>query len=199
MIVAVEDAVSEALVRRLVTEVRPDLTIHQVMRKNGQGYIRSKARQLNRTAHSVPVFILVDQDRLDPCPADLIQEILPVPHGPRLLFRVAVMEAESWVLADAENLATFLGVSRGRIPASPDEVPQPKETIVALAARSQRKGIRDDLVPRSGEIRKVGAAYNARLIAFIESDWDIEAAAAASPSLRRAVVRLRRAFRFSEK
>src|ERR1051325_5703286 len=130
MIAAVEDAVSEALVRRLVAEVRPDLTIYQVMRQNGQGYIRSKARALNRTAHSVPVFILVDQDRLDPWPADLIQEILPVRHGPRLLFRVAVMEAESWVLADAENLGTFLGVSRGHIPIAPDEVPQPKEMIV---------------------------------------------------------------------
>jgi hypothetical protein len=62
MIAAVEDAVSEALVRRLVAAVRPELTIYQVMRKNGQGYIRSKAGALNRTAHSVPVFILVDQD-----------------------------------------------------------------------------------------------------------------------------------------
>jgi hypothetical protein len=194
MIAAVEDAVSEALVRRLIAEVRPDLTLHQVMRKNGKGYIRSKARALNRTAHSVPVFILVDQDRYDPCPADLIREILPVPHGPRLLFRVAVMEAESWLLADANHLATFLGVSRGHMPAAPDEVSQPKEMIVALAARSQTRAIRDDLVPRPGDLRKVGAAYNPRLISFIENEWDVNAAAAVSPSLRRAVDRLRIAF-----
>jgi len=102
MIAAVEDAISEALVRRLVAEVRPDLTMYQV--------------------------------------------------------------------------------------------PQPKEMIVALAARSQIKGIRDDLVPRPGDIRKVGVAYNPRLVAFIEKGWDINAAATVSPSLRRAVDRLRTAF-----
>jgi len=194
MIAAVEDAISEALVRRLVAEVRPDLTLYQVLRKNGQGYIRQKARALNNTAHSIPVFILVDQDRADPCPSDLIQEILPVPHSPQLLFRVAVMEAESWVLADAGNLATFLGVSRGHVPVAPDQIPHPKEMIVALAARSHTREIRDDLVPRPGDIRKVGAAYNPRLIGFIEKQWDMHAAAAASPSLRKAVNRLRRAF-----
>lgn len=180
--------------RRLVAEIRPDLTIYQVMRKNGQGYIRSRARELNRTAYRLPVFILIDQDRSDPCPADLIQSILPLPHSPRLLFRVAVMEAESWVLADAQNLATFLGVSRDSIPVAPDQVPRPKELLVALAARSHVRGIRDDLAPRPGDTRKVGAAYNPRLIAFIENEWDLNAAAAASPSLRRAVDRLRRAF-----
>ena len=104
------------------------------------------------------------------------------------------MEAESWVLADAGNLAVFLGISRGHIPAAPDEILQPKEMIVALAARSRMKSSRDDLFPKPGDTRKVGAAYNPRLIAFIENEWDINAAAASSPSLRRAVDRLQRAF-----
>ncbi len=73
MIAAVEDALSEAVVRRIVAEVRPDLTIYQVMRKNGQGYIRANLRKWNVTANKVPVFVIVDLDRPDPCPADLIR------------------------------------------------------------------------------------------------------------------------------
>lgn len=194
MIVAVEDALSEAVVRRMVAEVRPDLTIYHVMRKNGLGYIRANVRKWNVTANKVPVFVLVDLDRPDPCPADLISELLPVPHGSYLLFRVAVMEIESWLLADAEGLAQFLAVSRDDVPNDPDALEQPKEFIVSLAAKSKRRDIRADLVPSSGDTRKVGAAFNPRLIAFIANDWSLERATTASPSLRKAVERLRSAF-----
>src|SRR6266568_1155742 len=127
MIAAVEDALSEAVVRKIVTVVRPDLTLYQVMRRNGQGYIRSKVRQLNQTARSVPVLVLVDLDRPVPCPADLVQALLPIPHAPKLLFRVAVMEIESWVMADRKPFARFVGIAEDFVPTDTDAEPHPKE------------------------------------------------------------------------
>ena len=149
---------------------------------------------MNVTANKVPVFVIVDLDRPEPCPADLIRALLPVAHSAKLLLRVAVMEIESWLLADADGLAQFLAISRNIVPDEPDSVEQPKELIVSLARKSKRKDIREDLVPLPGDIRKVGAAYNPRLLAFVRSDWSLERAAAASPSLRKTVDRLRTAF-----
>ena len=194
MIAVVEDGLSESVVRKVVAEIRPDLTIYQVMRKNGQGYIRTKVRELNRVAHRIPVFVLVDLDRPEPCPADLIRNLLPIPHGPHLLFRVAVMEIESWVLADRRGFAKFLGVPKDSLPEQPDAVGDPKELIVSLARKSKRKEIREDLIPSAGGVRRTGAAFNPRLIAFVENDWSLQDAAAASPSLRKTVDRLRTAF-----
>lgn len=194
MIVAVEDVLSEAVVRKLLETVRPELTISVVMRKNGRGYLQSRARELNRTAQSVPVFMVADLDRPEPCPADLIDRWLSSPPAPGLLFRIAVMEIESWILADRDALAHFLAVPAHRIPSNTDEIAQPKEFIVSLARRSRRRDIRDDLVPVPGGTSSVGPAFNARLGSFVGILWNVERAAGASPSLRRSIDRLATAF-----
>jgi len=165
------------------------------MRKNGQGYIRARIRELNRTANTIPVFVLIDLDHPEPCPADLIRQMLPTPHATMLLFRVAVMEIESWVMADREAFARFLGVARNLVPDNPDNIADPKAEIISLARRSRRREIRDDLVPVPGDIRKVGPAFNPRMIAFVENEWRLDEARAISPSLNKAVERLQNAFR----
>lgn len=195
MIAAVEDALSEAVVRKLVAASRPDLTLWQVVRKNGSGYLRTRAREFNRTAQQVPVFLLADQDRPDPCPAELIRTWLGVPAAPNLLFRVAVMEIESWVMADRDAFATFIRVPAVSIPEDPDAVLRPKELIVSLARISKRRDIREDLVPARCSTAVVGPAFNARLIEFVVAAWDPHRAGAVSASLHRAIVRLKEAFR----
>lgn len=195
MIAAVEDPLAEAVLRKLVGVLRPDLTIWQVLRKNGSGYLRSRARELNRTAHQVPVFILADQDRPEPCPADLIRNWLGVPPAPSLLFRVAVMETEAWIMADRDAFAAFLRVPANAVPENPDAVREPKELVVSMARRSRRRDIREDLVPASGSTAKVGPAFNPRLTEFVATAWNPVRAAEASASLRRAVTRLYEAFR----
>ena len=194
MIVAVEDVLSEVVVRKLIEMIRPDLAITVVMRKSGRGYLQSRARDLNRTARSVPVFIVADLDRPTPCPADLIEQWLSSPPAPRLLFRIAVMEIESWILADRDLFADFLAVPAHRIPPNTDEIAQPKEFIVSLARRSRRKDIRRDLVPPPGATSAVGPGFNARVGSFVTGTWNVESAAMASPSLRRSIGRLNTAF-----
>lgn len=195
MIAAVEDLLSETVLRRVVAAVRPELTIWQVVRKNGSGYLRARARDFNQTAHSVPVFMLADQDRVEVCPAELIETWLGAPPAPKLLFRVAVMEIESWVMADRGAFAGFLSVREGSIPENPDAVLRPKELIVSLAKKSRRRDIREDLVPSRGSTAAVGPAYNARLGEFVATAWDPTRAADGSASLMKALVRLRSAFR----
>ena len=51
------------------------------------------------------------------------------------------------------------------MPDDPDSIGQPKELIVSLARKSKQKDIREDLVPLPGDTRRVGAAYNPRLLA----------------------------------
>jgi hypothetical protein len=194
MIVAVEDALSEAVVRKLIAITRPDLNISVVLGKRGRGYIQTKARDLNKTARSVPVFILADLDRPVPCPFDLINQWLPPFRAPGLLVRVAVMEVESWVMAHREAFASHLGVPLHRIPPDTDTIARPKEFVVGLARMSKRKTIREDLVPSAGSTSAVGPAFNTTVSRFVTEMWDPGAASTASPSLRRAVNRLR-AFR----
>jgi hypothetical protein len=194
MIVAVEDALSESVVRKLIAVIRPDLNISVVLGKRGRGYIQKKARDLNKTARSVPVFILADLDRPIPCPFDLINQWLPPFRAPALLVRIAVMEVESWVMAHREAFATHLGVPLHRIPPDTDAISKPKEFVVGLARMSKRRNIRDDLVPSLGSTSAVGPAFNATLSHFATETWDPHAASKASSSLRRALDRLR-AFR----
>jgi hypothetical protein len=194
MIIAVEDVLSEVVVTKVLRAVRPELPA-RMLAKKGREYIRSRAKELNRTAQSVPVFILVDLDRPEPCPADLISDFLVTAASPNLLFRVAVMEIESWIMADRDAFAHFLAVPSHRIPTNTDTVAQPKEFVVNLARRSRRKDIQDDLVPESGSTAAIGRAFNARMAGFVAGEWNFLRAVDGSPSLCRMVERLRIAFR----
>jgi hypothetical protein len=129
MIVAVEDVLSEAVVRKLVRTSRPEFAITSVLGLRGKGYLQTKARELNRTALSVPVFMLVDQDSPSVCPSTTIAQWLGGPQNQHLLLRFAVFEVEGWVLADHVNTAKLLGVATHRLPTNPDVVTNAKEHL----------------------------------------------------------------------
>lgn len=194
MIIATEDSVSEAAVRRLISVIRPELQVRAVLGNRGKGYLKARARELNRTARSIPIFVLFDLDSLQPCPADVIANWLHGIPEANMLFRAAIMEVESWLLADRQMFSNFLGVSLNRIPSDTDCITNPKEFVVNLARRSRKRNIRDDLVPSSGSIVAVGPAYGLRLSEFLSAHWNPTRAASASRSLQRAIDRLRIAF-----
>jgi hypothetical protein len=68
-----------------------------------------------------------------------------------------------------------------------DEIVNAKAFLIELARRSPRKQLRSDIVPNEGSTARVGPDYNGRLIRFVESTWDPNAAKELSPSLRRAM------------
>ena len=190
MLLAVEDAVSEAIARKLVASVRPDLRITAARGRQGSGYLRGRARELNRSAAAMRVLLLTDLDSRATCPADVIMSWFGT-AVPNIIARVAVMEVESWVLADRAEAATFLGVPSHRIPADTDGIDDPKLFLVNLARRSRSMTTRDQLVPAAGSTAIVGPAYNPRVTEFVQRTWDPARAAVASESLRRAIGRVR--------
>ena len=188
---AVEDVLSERVVLRMLEQVRGDLTVNVKLGFKGNTYLRSIVRGLNRAAKGSGFFLLTDQDNAEICPVSLIAEWLGGDElHPNLLFRVAVMEVEGWLLADRKAIAGFLGVPVAKLPENADSIENPKQFLVNLARSSNRSNIRDDLVPRPGGTAKVGPNYNGRLAEFLETSWSCSRARNHSDSLKRALSRL---------
>lgn len=186
---AVEGIVDEAVVRKLIAHA--DATPGDVYGKQGKSFLRQKIAGYNAAAQRTPWVILVDLDQDYDC-APLLYDSWLGRAAPLLCFRVVIREVEAWLLADAEPLATFLRVSRRRIPADPESLDDPKMAMVNLARHSRRRDIRDDMVPREDSGRRVGPAYTSRLIEFVWSSWRPDIAAKRSDSLRRAIDCLKR-------
>lgn len=186
---AVEGIVDEAVVRRLIVQV--GATPGAVYGKQGKTFLRERVAGYNRAARHAPWIILVDLDRDADCAPPLRLAWLP-DVAPLLCFRVVVRQLETWLLADTEHLAAFLGVALSRVPGNPEGLEYPKITMVNLARTSRRSAIREDMVPREGSGRRVGPAYSSRLIEFVSSSWRPSEAARRSESLRRALECLER-------
>lgn len=186
---AVEGVVDEAVVRKLIEHGGG--TPGDIFGKQGKLLLHQKIAAYNHAAQHAHWIVLVDLDREEDCAPPLRNSWLPNP-APNLCFRVAVREVEAWVLADAEELASFLGVSRKRVPAQPETLDDPKDTLVNLARMSRRRDIREDMVPRPGSGRAVGPAYASRMIEFVSGRWRPGIAAARADSLRRAIACIKR-------
>lgn len=185
---ATEDELSEVALSKLLSET-DRYAVGFRYRKGGFGYLRKTIHGWNRAAKSTPFLVLTDLDEV-PCASALIEEWLAVPRHPNLLFRVAVREIESWLLADSENFSKFLGVRPSVIPKNPDELEDPKATLIQVASASRFSEIRESIVPRRGSTAKQGPDYNGCLGRFVREFWDVDAAKRNSPSLARTVHRL---------
>ena len=188
MILAVEDVVSERLARRMLAE--PGVSFPsdvRVLALKGRTYLEARAADLNRTARMVPVLLLMDLDSHSACIPTEILRILGGPPSPRMNFRFAVVESESWVMADRHSFERYFGVRASRIPEEVDLIPDPKQLLVNLCRRYARTELRKDIVPFAGSTASVGPAYNARLTDFIENHWKPSRAADCSESLARAM------------
>ncbi len=184
----VEGTMDEAAARRIIEylDLRP-LTCYG---KQGSGYIKTRIRGFNRAARFTPVLALVDfMDTNLACPPQVVSEWLPNRNS-RMLFRVVVRELESWLLADREGIADFLSVDEVSIPANPESINDPKRFVVNLAKKSERRSVREALVPDSGSTSSVGRLYTWEMRRFISKHWNIEAAMTRSKSLDRCLQRL---------
>jgi hypothetical protein len=187
---AVEDDLSEFVIRRLLLDTGRHYSIGNVFGRGGFGYLQSRAKNWNAAAAAgTPILLLTDLDQ-HPCPSGLIEDWLDLEPHANLLFRVAVREVESWLLADREGFADFLGVSDVLIPMQPDQIPYPKQTLVNLARRSRTRALRESIVPRHDSTAVQGPDYNGCLGDFVRNCWNRNAALERSPSLGRAWERL---------
>jgi hypothetical protein len=145
----------------------------------------------NKAAVWQPWLVLRDLDSDAPCAGAVVRKLLPQPSR-YMHFRLAVKEVESWLLADAERIASFLAIPRDLVPREPDALPTPKKTLVELAACSRSGDIRKGMVPRPGLSVVVGPEYSERVVEFAGGLWRPLIAARYSPSLARCVRSLQR-------
>ena len=188
VILAIEDELSEAISTKILKNF--GIEIITVLSEGGNAYLRQKAPELNRSAKGIDIFLLTDLNSSKHCPLELINSWIKGPLNPRFLLRVAIMEVESWLMADREGLAHFLAIPVNRIPTNTDDIPDPKEFLVSLARKSKKRKLRDELVPKQGARISIGYGYNTRLSEFVREHWNLERAATVSPSLKRTLNRL---------
>jgi hypothetical protein len=185
---AIEDRLSESVLRRLLDHVNRGYCVGTAYGKSGSGYLRKTISGWNNGAKGIPFAVLTDLDDFL-CPGQLIESWLGNTKHHNLLLRVAVREVESWLLADGRNLSSYLSISPRLMPDDPDSLADAKRTLVSLAARSRSPDIRSRLVPKRGSTATQGRDHNSLSI-FVDSAWDVEAARTKSPSLQRALVKL---------
>lgn len=189
--VAVEGDLDEIVVSRLI-RLTGGVPGH-VYGKKGKAFLLQKLTAYNNAARYSPWLVVVDLDQDADCAPPFALKYLPDPSR-SMIFRIAVREIESWIMADRESLAEFLGVKSSWIPGEPEKEEHPKRRMVDIARRSRRKAIREDMVPRPGSGRTVGPAYSSRMMEFImdpKNGWRPEVAAELSESLFRCLVRLK--------
>jgi hypothetical protein len=76
-------------------------------------------------------------------------------------------------------------ISVDNFPHKMDEIPDPKQFLIAKAKKSRKRNLKKDIVPRAGSTAKIGPNYNACLSNFIRSNLNVHRAIKYSESLDR--------------
>ena len=190
---AIEDPLSDAVAKRLIHDYCPGVEVTETLGNQGIGYIRRRMRDLNEIAlNQNPVLVLADLDRQGDCAPNRVTQLKGrLAIAPHLLIRIAVLEIESWILADREGIAKWLGIANSVVPSAPESLEDPKRILVQLALRSRSRRLREGLSP--SEVRgthRAGPNYNEMTGDFVSRQWNPEAARRNAPSLDRAINRI---------
>jgi hypothetical protein len=191
--VVAEDQLTQAVLHKCISEVLPAYRVARTEVKRGRGNVQRELGAYAALAEVMPVLIGVDLDG-DDCAPTLLGAWGRLPPQAGLLLRVAVREIESWVLADQRRVASFIGAAPNEVPRRPDELVDPKRSLLELAREHAGPELKADLVPRNynASYPRIGPAYNLRLGAFVAKNWRPHVARKKSPSLERAMVALER-------
>lgn len=189
--VVAEDRLTQAVLHKCIREALPDYSVVRTEVKGGRGNVQRELGAYAALAQVMPVMIGVDLDG-DDCAPTLLDSWGRLPPQAGLLLRVAVREIESWVLADQKRVANFIGAAPNDVPRRPDELSDPKRSLLELARAHAGVELKKDLVPRNYDASypRIGPAYNLRLGAFVAMKWRPHVARRKSASLERAMVAL---------
>ena len=183
--IATEDALSEALAERIVEYVNQGLCVAVRLGRKGNSYLKQRMMELIRVAHSIPVLLMTDLDRIA-CAPTLISDWRGSQQLPdNMLFRVAVREVEAWLLADREGFSNFSGVPVEKIPRYPESLEDPKQTLLGLVRRYGEKSIKIEILPARSSCARIGFGYNPILCQFVREVWSPVTAAKYADSLAR--------------
>jgi len=182
--IAVEGDLDETVLKKMLAFV--GIEVAYVYGKRGKDYLRGNIERYNQAAQHGRWVILVDLNNDAECPPPFIASWLPTKNE-NLQLRIAVRSVEAWLLAERDEMARFLAVSKQRIPLYPETEDNPKRILINIAHHSRGKTIRADIVPRDGSTATQGPGYTTRLIEFTIKYWKPERAASNAPSLQRSI------------
>lgn len=191
--VVAEDRLTQAVLHKCIGEVLPGYRVARTEVKGGRGNVQSELEAYAALAQVMPVVIGVDLDG-DDCAPTLLGGWGRLPPQAGLLLRVAVREIEAWVIADQRRVASFIGAAPNEVPKRPDELNDPKRSLLELARSHASADLKADLVPRNYDASypRIGPAYNLRVCEFVEKKWRPHVARGKSASLARAMAALER-------
>jgi hypothetical protein len=156
----------------------------------GKGGLDKRVAGYRQAAlHGRTMFVLRDLDHDAPCAPALLRGLNMTTGGPFCL-RIAVREAEAWLIADRERLSDFLHLRPGSLPDTPEALDDPKAVLVAAARLSYSKPVRIGFTARPGSGRPEGPDYPEHIERFTRLHWHPEHAATRADSLARAIARL---------
>jgi len=150
---------------------------------------------LNMARGGLYTFTITDLDERK-CAGDLIsdwfgfQEAQPIALPREVVFRIAVREVESWIIADVNAWAEYIGIPAGNFSKTPDELPHPKQHLLNVLRQKGRKKMHTEMLPRG--TGSIGPGYNEVLCGFVSKKWSPGRASRNSPSLKRAIEALQR-------
>lgn len=192
LILATEDELSES-VAKILFKKYSNLEIYRSLVERGFGNLKKRTPNFQNIAvndnHLVSC-ILTDLDE-KPCASELINDWLGHKPHQHFLFRVAVKEIESWILADRNSFAKHMGLKTAKdIPFNTDTINDPKQKIISLAKKGHLKR-NAGIIPDDRTISLIGPEYNSNLISFVISKWNPELAKNHSPSLMKMIGRIK--------
>ena len=158
----------------------------------GCGNLKAKAQKLLVAARSgVNGFLLADLDNYQ-TPTALGKDWLNLDClsacPPNFIFRISIREIESWILADRDAIASFLGISVAAFPHDMDSLPDPKQFLLNTIRAKCKKRCHREMLPEPGQT--IGIGYNSMLGEFIKFHWSPIRASAHSTSLNRSLNRV---------
>jgi hypothetical protein len=189
ILVVGEDPLTCALGEQLVAELLPgwSMPLTSINTKGITKLLPELPRFIQQAKHLRPVLCIADTD--GKCVKALLSEWLPKAPPENFSLRLAVSEAESWLLADRKALACYLEIAEKLVSKIPDEEVNPKRHLLTLARKSKKRDIRLEVVSQT-DLSKQGNGYNPHFCNFVKTHWSAQRAAENSPSLARALPRI---------
>lgn len=186
---AVEGSTDVPVAEKLIALVECESRV--VSASGGSSVIDGKLARWTQLSNKMPMLILRDWDQADnaECAPELVARLRGADCPSNIALRIVVRSIESWLMADYEAATSFFRTRQ--IPRDPDSIERPKLALVDACRRSDLKAVRDGMTPAATSSGTVGTDYARLVREFAEKHWNPSRAATNSPSLDRAVSRLR--------
>jgi hypothetical protein len=190
-----EGSSDDVIARRIITSVNclPGTSYRRPLSGTGKNNLDVRLPGLNQgSLYRNSVLALRDLDRDAPCAPALVSKLIP-DKNPKMLLRVCVCAAESWLMADRDAYADFCGLPVADIPAELETVVDLKGLIQGFGQSGRARRLRRHLDKGGASGVPLWGMMGSWHAQFAEEHWDPIRAekSGGAPSLNRTLHRIR--------